>query len=87
MHISNKVEIKESQSASHYIYIGGFPGGLGSKASTCNAIDLVSIPGLRGSRGEENGNPLQYSCLENSMGRVALPATAMKLQRQTQLSN
>ena len=69
------------------MYILGFPGGSGSKASTCNAIDLVSIPGLRGSHGEENGNPLQYSYLENSMGRVALPATAMKVQRQTQLSD
>ena len=38
--------------------------------------DLVLIPGLGTSLGEGNGNPLQYSCLENSMGRVAWWATA-----------
>ena len=35
------------------------------KASACNAGDLGSIPGLGRSPGEGNGNPLQYSCLEN----------------------
>ena len=43
----------------------GFPGGSGSKASACNSGDLGSIPGLGRSPGEGNGNPLQYSCLEN----------------------
>ena len=37
------------------------------KASACNAGDLGSVPGLGGSPGEGNGNPLQYSCLENPM--------------------
>ena len=37
------------------------------KASACNAGDLGSIPGWGRSSGEGNGNPLQYSCLENSM--------------------
>ena len=41
------------------------------KASACNAGDLSSIPGSRRSPGEENGNPFQYSCLENPMGRGA----------------
>ena len=36
-----------------------------------NARDLGSIPGLGRSPGEGNGNPLQYSCLENSMDRRA----------------
>ena len=45
----------------------GFPGGSDSKASACNAGDLGLIPGLGRSPGEENGNPLQYSCLESSM--------------------
>ena len=40
-----------------------------SKESACNAGDLGLIPGLERSPGEENGNPLQYSCLENSMDR------------------
>ena len=38
------------------------------KASTCNAEVLGSIPGLGRSPGEGNGTPLQYSCLENSVG-------------------
>ena len=46
-----------------------------SKESTCNAGDLGSIPVLGRSPGEENDNPLQYSCLENSMDRGACPAT------------
>ena len=44
-----------------------FPGGSDGKASACNAGDSGSIPGLGRSPGERNGNPLQYSCLENSM--------------------
>ena len=45
----------------------GFPGGLEVKASAWNAGDPGSIPGLGRSPGEGNGNPLQYSCLENPM--------------------
>ena len=47
------------------------PGGSDSKASACSVGDLGSIPGLERSAGEGNGNPLQYSCLENSMDRAA----------------
>ena len=43
----------------------GFPGGSEVKASASNAGDLGSIPGLGRSPGEGNGNPFQYSCLEN----------------------
>ena len=45
----------------------GFPGGLEGKASACNAGDPGSIPESGRSPGEENGNPLHYSCLENPM--------------------
>ena len=45
----------------------GFPGGVEVKASACNVGDLGSIPGWGRSPGEGNGNPLQYSCLENPM--------------------
>ena len=45
------------------------------KASACNAGDLGSIPGLGRSPGEGNGNPLQYSCLENPMDGGAWWAT------------
>ena len=44
-----------------------FPGGSDSKASVYNAGDLGLIPGSGRIPGEGNGNPLQYSCLENSM--------------------
>ena len=45
------------------------------KESACDAGDPGSIPGSRRSSGEGNGNPLQYSCLENSMDRGAWWAT------------
>ena len=45
----------------------GFPGGSEVKVSACSAGDLGSIPGSGRSPGEGNGNPLQYSCLENPM--------------------
>ena len=46
-----------------------FPGGSEGKASACNVGDPGSIPGLGTSPGEGNGNPLQFSCLENPMDR------------------
>ena len=48
-----------------------FPGGSEVKASACNTGDPGSIPGLGRSLGEGNGNPLQYSCLENPKDRGA----------------
>ena len=46
-------------------------GGSDGKDSACNTVDLGSIPGLVRSHGGGHGNPLQYSCLENSMDRRA----------------
>ena len=54
---------------------GDFPSGSDGKESACNAEDQGSIPGLGRSPGEGNGNPLQYSFLENSLGRGAWQAT------------
>ena len=51
------------------------PGGSVGKESTCNAGDPVLIPESERSPGEGNGNPLQYSYLENSMDRGAWWAT------------
>ena len=51
--------------------IPSFPGGSEVKASAPNEGDLVSIPRLGRSPGEGNGNPLQYSCLENPTDRQA----------------
>ena len=53
----------------------GFPGGSDGKESACSAGDQRSIPGLGRSSGEGNGNPLQYSCLEDPMGEGAWQAT------------
>ena len=50
------------------------PGGSDSEESACNAEDLGSIPGLGRSPGEGHGYPLQYSGLENSLGRGAWQA-------------
>ena len=53
------------------LVIMGFPGGSEVKASASNVGDLGLIPGSGRSPGEGNGNPLQYSCLENPMDREA----------------
>ena len=66
----------------------GFPGGSDSKESACNAGDLGSIPGSGRSPGEGNGNPLQYSCLENPIDGGAWWATVHRVAKsQTRLSD
>ena len=66
----------------------GFPGGSDGKASACSAGDLGLIPGSGGSPGEGNGNPLQYSCLENSMDGGAWWTTVQGVAKsQTRLSD
>ena len=59
----------------------GFPYSSVGKESAFNAGDLGSIPGLGRSPGEGNGKPLQYSCLENPMGREAWQATVHGVTR------
>ena len=54
---------------------GHFPGGSDGKLSAYNVGDPGSIPGWGRSPGEGNGNPLQYSCLENIMDGGAWWAT------------
>ena len=64
------------------------PGGSDGKESACNAGDVGSIPGSGRSREEGNGNPLQCSCLENSMDRGAWQATVHGVSKsQILLSN
>ena len=53
----------------------GFPGGSEGIESASNAGEMGSIPGSGRAPGEGNGNPLHYSCLENSMDRGASQAT------------
>ena len=59
----------------------GFPGGSDSKESACNAGDWGLIPGLERSLEERNGDPLEYSCLENSMNRGAWWATVHEVAK------
>ena len=57
------------------------PGGSVVKKLPTNAGDASSIPGSGRSPGEGNGNPLQYSCLENSMDRAAWRATVHRVTK------
>ena len=66
----------------------GLPWWLSNKEFACNIGDLGSIPGSGRSLGEGNGNPLQYSCLENPMDRGAWQAAVHGVTKsQTQLSD
>ena len=66
----------------------GFPGGSDGKESACNEGAPSSIPGLGRPPGEENGDPLQYSHLENSMDRGIWWATVHGVSKSwTQLSD
>ena len=66
----------------------GFPHSSVGKESACNAGDPGSIPGLGRSPGEGNGNPPQYSCLENPMDRGAWQAIVHGIAKsQTRLSD
>jgi len=71
-----------------FIVLKGFPCGPVVKNLPASAGDMCSIPGSRRTPGEGNGNPLKYSCLENSINRRAwwtiVPGVA---KSQTQLSN
>ena len=66
----------------------GFPSGSDGKESAYNVGDPGSIPGLERPPGEGNGNPLQYSCLENPIGRGAWSAAVHGVAKsQTRLSD
>ena len=62
-----------------YTPLWRFPGGSDGTESACNAGDLGSVPGSRRSPGGGNGNPLQYSCLEDLVDRGAWQAIAHSL--------
>ena len=59
------------------------PVGSDGEESACSAEDLCFIPGLERSPGEGNGNPLQYSCLENPMDRETWWARVYMKSHQT----
>ena len=72
----------------HVLLIVGFPGGSDDNEYPCNVGEPGSVPGLGRSPGEVNGNPLQYSCLENPMDRGAWQSTVHGVAKSwTQLSN
>ena len=76
-----------SSSSSSRAFSLGSPGGSDGKESGCNAGDPDSIPGSGRSHGEGNGNPPQYSCLENPLDRGAWWATVHGVTKsQTRLS-
>ena len=81
------IKMRGNQAPWHQISLGGnsslrrgyyilFPGGSDGEKSACNSGDLGSIPGSGRSPGEGNGNPLQYTRLENPMDGGARWATA-----------
>ena len=72
--IQSEMSQKEKDKYHILMHILGFPHSSVSKESACNAGDPGSTPGLGIYPGEGNGNPLQYSCLENPMDRVAWQA-------------
>ena len=66
------------------IFTHAFPGGAVVKNPPANAGDARNmglIPGSGRSHGEGNGNPLQYSCLENSMNRGAWQASVYEVAK------
>ena len=65
----------------------GFPGSSDGKASAYNVGDLGPIPGSGRSPGGGNGNPLQYSSLENPMGRGAWWAMVHRVTKRPDRSN
>ena len=70
-----------------YVIGSGFPRRSDNKESACNVEDPGLILGLGRATEEGNGNPLQYSCLENSMSRGAWwTAVYGVAESQTQLS-
>ena len=72
----------------YYKIFGGFPGDAMVKNPSANAENVGSFPRLRRPPGEGNGSPLQYSCLENSMGRGAWQAKARGVAKsRTRLSD
>ena len=80
--------IMAARACNYWALAVGFPGGLDGKESVCNEGDTVSVPGLGRFPGEENGNPSQYSCLENFMDRGAWQATIHRVSKSlTWLSN
>ena len=70
VNVGNSISGSSAFFKTHLYILKYFPGSSDGKASAYKAGDLGSIPNLGRSPAEGNGNPLQYSCLENSMDTV-----------------
>ena len=71
-----------------HVFYEHYPGGSDGEESAHSVGDLSSIPGLEISPGEGNGNPLQYSCLENPMNGGAWRTVLHRVAKsRTQLSD
>ena len=77
--------IKKSKNNGIQKYLG-FQGSSVIKNMPANAGDVGSIPGSGRPSGEENGNPLQYSSLENSMDRGAWWATVHEVTKESDIT-
>ena len=75
-----------STETGHLPLFRGFTGCSDAKESTCNVGAPGSIPGSGRSLGGGNGNPLQYSCLENSMDRGAWQATVQGVTKELDMT-
>ena len=64
----------------------GFPGGSVVKNPPANAGDMGSFPGSGRSSREGNGNPLQYSCLENAIDKGAWWATDHGVEKELDIT-
>ena len=79
---------KEEGKSGSVCQVGSFSGGSDGEEPACNAGDQGLRPESGRSPGEVNGNPLQYSCLEDTMDRRAWQAPVHRVPKsQTQLSN
>ena len=67
-------------------FLRGFPGGSVVMNPPANAEDIYSIPGSGRSPGKGNGNPLQYSCLENSVDRRAWQAIVCGVTKESNVT-
>ena len=84
----NLAKLQDAKSIHRNHLVCCFPGDSEVKASASNAGDLGSIPGSGRSSGEGNGNPLQYSCLENPMDGGAWCAAVHGVEKsRTRLSD
>ena len=70
----------------HLLLLLGIPGSSDGKESTYSVRDLDLIPGLGRSPGEGNGNPLQYSCLENPHGQRSLVGCSSRSHKELDMT-